>query len=162
MRDVVIVCAGRTPLGKFGGMLKELTAVDLGSQAVKAALGRIPSYDPREIDELYMGVAEVALEHGVSREEQDEWAIQSHRRYFAALEQNRFSEEIQPVTVNLANGTTVQMEHDEAPRKDASLERLRSLPTVYGSKTVTAGNAPGLNDGASALQKGALKVEQTF
>jgi acetyl-CoA C-acetyltransferase len=254
MGDVVIVSAGRTPFGKFGGMLKELTAVDLGSQAVKAVLGRIPSYDPREIDELYMGVAvlagtasvaarqilfltglpattpsltldraccssttcvglamrniragiidaaiaggmeamsqtpliargvrwgtrlggfmmeeplflrnpilniplavgaaEVALEHGVSREEQDEWAIQSHRRYFAALEQNRFSEEIQPVTVNLANGTTVQMEHDEAPRKDTSLEKLSSLPTVYGSKTVTAGNAPGLNDGASAL-----------
>jgi acetyl-CoA C-acetyltransferase len=254
MRDVVIVSAARTPFGKFGGLLKDLTAVDLGSLAVKAVLERIPSCDPQDIDELYMGVAvlagtasvaarqilfltglpattpsltldraccssttcvglavrniragiidaaiaggmeamsqtpliargirwgtrlggftmeeplflrnpilniplavgaaEVALEHGVSREEQDEWALQSHGRYFAALEQNRFSEEIDPVTVNLAKGTVVQMEHDEAPRKDASLEKLRNLPTVYGSKTVTAGNAPGLNDGASAL-----------
>jgi len=100
---------------------------------------------------LAVGAAEVALERGVSREEQDEWALQSHRRYFAALEENRFSEEIRPVTVNLAKGTAVQMEHDESPRKDASLEKLRNLPTVYGSKTVTAGNAPGLNDGASAL-----------
>ena len=60
MRDVVIVSAARTPFGKFGGLLKDLTAVDLGSQAVKAVLERIPSCDPREIDELYMGVAVLA------------------------------------------------------------------------------------------------------
>ena len=59
MREVFIVSAARTPFGKFGGQLKDLTAVDLGTRAVKASLERIP-LDPALVDELYMGVAVLA------------------------------------------------------------------------------------------------------
>ena len=100
---------------------------------------------------LAVGAAEVALQHGVSREEQDQWALRSHQRYFAGLEAGKIQEEIQPVESPAGKGTVRMIERDEGPRSDTTIEKLRSLPTVYGSKTVTAGNAPGLNDGASAL-----------
>jgi acetyl-CoA C-acetyltransferase len=87
----------------------------------------------------------------VDREEQDQWALQSHQRYFSALASGKFAGEIQPVEISGAKGSSLTMDRDESPRADTTLEKLRSLPTVYGSKTVTAGNAPGLNDGASAL-----------
>jgi len=100
---------------------------------------------------LAVGAAEVALQHGVSREEQDQWALRSHQRYFAAFEAGRIKDEIQPVEIPGEKGGIHLFERDESPRSDTTIEKLRSLPTVYGSKTVTAGNAPGLNDGASAL-----------
>jgi acetyl-CoA C-acetyltransferase len=91
-------------------------------------------------------VGEVALENGVSRSMQDEWALQSHHRYFQARERGFFDDEIVPVE---ALGAPVTQ--DEHPRADTSLEALAALPTVRDSPTVTAGNAPGLNDGACAL-----------
>lgn len=91
-------------------------------------------------------VGEVALEHGVDRLEQDRWALQSHERYFAAAADGYYAGEIVPVTTP---GGVVDT--DEQPRRDTSLEKLQSLPPVYGSPTVTAGNAPGLNDGGCAL-----------
>ena len=100
---------------------------------------------------LAVGAGEVALEYGVSREEQDLWALRSHHKFFAALEAGKFAEEIQPVEVLSEKGSASRMDRDESPRSDTTIEKLRALPTVYGSKTVTAGNAPGLNDGASAL-----------
>ena len=100
---------------------------------------------------LAVGAAEVALQHGVSREEQDQWALRSHQRYFAALEAGKIQDEIHPVEIPAEKGSTRLIGRDESPRSDTTIEKLRSLPTVYGSKTVTAGNAPGLNDGASAL-----------
>lgn len=91
-------------------------------------------------------VGEVALDNGVSRSMQDEWALQSHQRYFRAFERGFFDDEISPVEVP---GVPVTM--DEPPRVDTNLEALAALPTVRDSPTVTAGNAPGLNDGACAL-----------
>jgi acetyl-CoA C-acetyltransferase len=100
---------------------------------------------------LAVGAAEVALQHGVSREEQDQWAYRSHQRYFSALEAGKIGDEIQPVEIPDEKGSPRLFDRDESPRSDTTIEKLRALPTVYGSKTVTAGNAPGLNDGASAL-----------
>jgi acetyl-CoA C-acetyltransferase len=91
-------------------------------------------------------VGEVALEYGIGREEQDRWALQSHERYFAAKEAGYFDGELLPV--DTPSGTFVTDEH---PRRKSSLEILGGLPVVYGSPTVTAGNAPGLNDGGCAL-----------
>ena len=88
-----------------------------------------------------------ALEHGVSRAEQDGWAYASHRRYFQAYDKGVYEKEILPVEFDAQEPLAV----DEGPRRNTSLERLAALPTAYGSPTVTAGNAPGLNDGASAL-----------
>ena len=92
-----------------------------------------------------------AKKAGVTREEQDEFAFQSHRKAVAAMEACRFSAEIVPVEVKAKGGTT-KIAQDEGPRKDTSLEALGKLkPAFLKDGSVTAGNAPGLNDGASAL-----------
>lgn len=253
MREMVVVGAVRTPFGRFGGMLRDFSAVDLGTMAVKNVMETI-DLDPKEVDELFMGVAvlsgtasvparqilftaglppetpsltidraccssmtaaalamrnilsgetdsaiaagmeamsqtplvarnvrwgirlggimleeplfmrnpiadipiavgvgEVAIEYGCGRETQDEWALQSHQRYFQAFDAGKFSDEIRPVEIPQKKGLAVTMDRDESPRADTSIERLSALPPVYGGKTVTAGNAPGLNDGATAL-----------
>jgi acetyl-CoA C-acetyltransferase len=100
---------------------------------------------------LAVGVGDVSLQHGVSREEQDQWALGSHQKYFKALDAGKFKEEISPVEIPQKKGDPVVMSSDESPRRGTSLEKLAKLPPVYGGKTVTAGNAPGLNDGATAL-----------
>lgn len=93
-----------------------------------------------------------AEEMEITREAQDEWAFRSHQRAIAAIESGKFAEEIVPVEVPQRKGAPIVVEHDEAPRKDTSLEKLAKLgPAFNGVGTVTAGNAPGVNDGAGAL-----------
>jgi acetyl-CoA C-acetyltransferase len=253
MHEVVVVGAARIPFGKFGGYLRDFSAVDLGTKAVKAVMER-SGLAPEAVDELLMGVAvlagtaavaarqilftsglrpdtpsltldraccssmtavgmglrdialgeaktvvaggmeamsqaplvargvrwgtrlggvmleeplmmrnpianvplavgtgEVALQHGVDREAQDRWALESHQKYFAALEAGKFRDEIASWSKIEKDGTATEVVQDESPRPDTSFEKLARLPTVYGGKTVTAGNAPGLNDGAAAL-----------
>jgi acetyl-CoA C-acetyltransferase len=101
----------------------------------------------------HMGVyAEYTAEKaGITREQQDEFALASHQKAVAAIETGKFQKEIVPVEVKTRKGTTV-VDQDECPRKDSSLESLGNLRPVFQKDgTVTAGNAPGLNDGASAL-----------
>jgi len=253
MREMVVVSAVRTPFGRFGGLLRDFSAVDLGTIAVKNVMKKI-DLDPREVDELFLGVAvlsgtasvparqilftaglpqetpsltidraccssmtaaalamrniaagdidcaiaagmeamsqtplvarnvrwgvrlggilleeplfmrnpiadipiavgvgDVSLEYGLGREAQDAWALQSHQRYFQAFEAGKYSDEIHPVEIPQKKGPAIVMNRDESPRTDTSMEKLSALSPVYGGKTVTAGNAPGLNDGASAL-----------
>jgi len=92
-----------------------------------------------------------AIEFGIGREEQDRWALRSHQRVMAALEAGFFEAEIMPIEVPQRKGPPVLFDKDEALRPDTSLEKLARLKTVYGSPTVTPGNAPGLNTGASAV-----------
>ena len=92
-----------------------------------------------------------ALEYGVSREEQDRWALRSHQLYFKAKAACHFQDEVMAIEVPQERGEPIRLTEDESPRADVSLEKLAKLPTVYGSPTVTAGNAPGLNTGSSAL-----------
>ncbi|HET9151088.1 MAG TPA: acetyl-CoA C-acetyltransferase [Gemmatimonadales bacterium] len=88
---------------------------------------------------------------GITRAEQDQFALASHRKAVAAQEGGKFTAEILPVTVKGRSGETV-IAADESPRKDSSIEALAKLKPVFRKDgTVTAGNAPGLNDGASAL-----------
>jgi acetyl-CoA C-acetyltransferase len=98
-----------------------------------------------------------SLRHGVSRLEQDEWALASHARYFTADARGYFGFERVPIEVPADRGKSVFIERDESPRQDTTIEKLAALPTIYGGSTVTAGNAPGLNDGAAFL----LVVEGT-
>ena len=101
----------------------------------------------------HMGVyAEyTARKASISREDQDQFAYQSHRKAVAAMESGKFTAEILPVEVVGRKGTTVVSE-DEGPRKETSVEALARLkPAFEKGGTVTPGNAPGLNDGASAL-----------
>lgn len=93
-----------------------------------------------------------ARKAGISREEQDRFALESHRKAVAAREACRFADEIVPVSVPDRKGSSLLVKDDEAPRNDTSLEALAALRPVFDpSGTVTAGNAPGMNDGASAL-----------
>ncbi len=93
----------------------------------------------------------VAKEYGIDREAQDEWSLRSHRLAIAAIDEGRFKEEIVPVTISSKKGTLV-VELDESPRRDTSLEKLAGLSPVFTTDgSVTAGNAPGVNDGAGAL-----------
>jgi acetyl-CoA acetyltransferase family protein len=94
----------------------------------------------------------VAERYGVSREDQDAFALGSHRKAVAAREAGWFEGEIVAVEAPGPKGTTKAVELDEGPREESALERLPSLPTVFREGgTVTAGNASPLNDGASAL-----------
>jgi len=98
-------------------------------------------------------VLDVALEYGEGREEQDAWGYRSQMRYANALKEGKFdiSGELMAVDVPQRKGPSLRVEKDEQPRPDTSMEKLAKLKPVYGSLTVTAGNAPGLNDGASAV-----------
>lgn len=248
--DVVIAAYARTPFGRFGGVLADLSTARLGAIAIDAVLDRA-GLPPQAVEALYMGVGMIgaatltparqavllsrlpettpslaidraccsgmsaigigwrdirlglaeavicggaenlsatphllprrrdrsigaiaaddplamrtptvttpiaaytsreALGHGIDRAAQDAWALASHERYFAAEEAGYFAAERIPVTAPGSKGRTVEVAADETPRRDTSLDRLAALATVHGSETITAGNAPGLNDGAA-------------
>jgi acetyl-CoA C-acetyltransferase len=94
----------------------------------------------------------VAEKYGVTRRQQDEYAVESHRRAIAAAKAGKFRAEILPVAIPLKKGETTTFAADETPREDTSLETLAKLKAAFKEGgTVTAGNAPGVNDGAAAL-----------
>jgi acetyl-CoA C-acetyltransferase len=93
-----------------------------------------------------------ATKAGVSREDQDQFALESHQKAVAAIEGGRFKSEIVPVEVPGRKGQVTVVDTDEGPRKDTSLDALAKLKPAFAKEgSVTAGNAPGLNDGGSAL-----------
>jgi len=92
------------------------------------------------------------LTRAISREEQDRFSLESHRRAVAAIESGKFAEEIVPVPVPQRKGDPVQVSRDEHPRADTSMEVLGKLsPAFRKGGTVTAGNSSGINDGAAAV-----------
>ncbi|MFD0618810.1 acetyl-CoA C-acetyltransferase [Paenibacillus sp. GCM10027629] len=252
MQDTVIVSGCRTAFGKFGGMWRDVKAVDLGGAAIRGVLQRSPM-DPADVDGVIMGMVlqagvgqsparqaamlaglskhvtaetvnkvcasglravtladqmiragdgsifvaggmenmsqvpyaapnmrwgvrmgsselidlmqydgllcafeqvlmaqygdEAAQEQGISREEQDEWALRSHNRAVAAITQGKIKDEV--ISVSTSQG---QRDTDECPRMDTNLQKLGQLKPIVGDGgTVTAGNAPGVNDGAAAF-----------
>ncbi|HEU4388440.1 MAG TPA: acetyl-CoA C-acyltransferase, partial [Blastocatellia bacterium] len=105
-------------------------------------------------DDWHMGsTGEVVAErYGVSREEQDAYAMESHRRAAAAMAEGRFDREIVPVELKPKKGEPTVVRFDEGPRADASIEGLSRLKPAFKDRgTVTAGNASTVNDGAAAL-----------
>ncbi len=94
----------------------------------------------------------VAEQRHVSREDQDAFALESHRRAVAAIDAGRFRDEIVPVDVPAGRGATERFAVDEQPRRDTTLEKLAKLKAAFrAGGTVTAGNASGINDGSAAL-----------
>jgi acetyl-CoA C-acetyltransferase len=107
-------------------------------------------------NDYHMGVTgeNVAEKYGITREQQDEYALNSHRKAAAARREGRFKAEIVPVEIpsKKKGQAPVMMDADESVREDASLEALRTLkPAFKKDGTVTAGNAPGVNDAAAAV-----------
>lgn len=257
MTEVVIVAAVRTPIGYFGGSLKDISTVDLGSLVIKNAIERA-GLEPEQVDEVIMGnvlgaglgqnvarqmsvhagvpvtvpaftinkvcgsglkavqlavqavlcgdaevvvaggaenmsqapyilpnqrwgsrmgnatvvdtmlrdgltdgfedyhmgitAENVAEQYGITREDQDSFALQSQKRAVAAVESGRFKEEIIPVEIPQRRGEPLVFDMDEFPRKDVSLEGLSKLrPAFQKDGSVTAGNSSGINDGAAAV-----------
>ena len=105
----------------------------------------------REYTPLGRDAGEIAIEHGISREEQDAWALSSHQKWAAADKAGLFKDELVGVELPAKKGAPVIFAKDELPRPDSTMEGLAKLKTIYGSPTVTAGNAPGLDAGATAV-----------
>lgn len=139
----VVICGGFESLSRAPGWITRSQRTTPGDPAawtdgeIHDPLQLISPVDGRAIAS-YTG--EEALARGISREMQDEWAVASHARYFAANERGCFDQE----RVSLAELAT-----DESPRRDTSPATLARLKTIYSSPTITAGNAPGLSDGAA-------------
>jgi acetyl-CoA C-acetyltransferase len=107
--------------------------------------------DPWTRKQMYEQASEVADELGIHRPDLDSWALRSHERAVAAIDAGRFAEEIVPVEVTERRATSL-VELDQGPRRDTSLEALAALrPLVSEHPTHTAGNSPGVTDGAGAL-----------
>jgi len=120
---------------RFGYRLGDGTLIDLMTHD-----GLTSTFDGKRMVEQ---ASFVSRELGISREDQDLWALRSHQRAVKAIDEGRFADEIAPVG---------EFASDEGPRRDTSLERLARLKPVSDPEgTTTAGNAPGVNDGAGAL-----------
>ena len=140
----VIVAGGMESMSNAPYILKQARfGYRLGDGAVIDLMlhdGLVSSFDGKHMVEQ---ASFVSRELGITREEQDAWAFRSQQRAVAAMDEGRFADEL--VSVN-------GVEADEAPRRDTSLEKLAGLKPVFDPEgTTTAGNAPGLNDGAGAL-----------
>ncbi len=257
IESVVVVSAVRTPIGDFGGTLRDVPAVDLGAVVIKEALRRA-NVEPEQVDEVLMGnifqagqranparqasvkaglpyevpaltlnnqcasamraitagahkivagdaeiivaggmenmsatpyiltkarwgyrlfndkvldhmlydglicafcnyhmgvtAENLAEKYGITREEQDRLACESHRRAIKAIDEGKFKEEIVPVEVPRKRGEPILFDTDEHPRRDTTVERLSKLPPVFKKDgTVTAGNSSAINDGAACV-----------
>jgi acetyl-CoA C-acetyltransferase len=120
-------------------------------------IGDVKMEDPlyalgyKDFNPVSVDTDNVAMEYGITREEQDAWALRSHVNYGAAWKAGKFKDEMMVLEVPQKGKEPVTLDIDEQYRPDVSLERLAKLPGIYGCKGVTAGNAPGLNDGATAI-----------
>src|ERR1700747_1838969 len=147
-----------------GGMESMTNAPYLLPQARKGyRLGNATIVDSMVNDGLWdifnnyhMGITgeNVAEKYGITREEQDEFALNSHRKALAAIKECRFKSQVVPVEIpaKKKGAPPTMFDKDEGPREDTTIEVLRSLkPAFKKDGTVTAGNAPGVNDGAAAV-----------
>src|SRR6266536_1258608 len=155
---------GNSALVVAGGMESMTNAPYLLPQARKGyRLGDAQIIDSMVRDGLWdvyndyhMGITgeNVADKYGITREEQDEFAVNSHRKAVSAIKECRFKSQVVPVELpaKKKGAAPVIFDKDESPREDTTIEILRSLkPAFKKDGTVTAGNAPGVNDGAAAL-----------
>lgn len=127
---------------RWGARMNDVAAVDV----LVAALT-----DP--FDEIHMGLTaeNIARRWDISREDQDELAVESHRRALDAIQTGKFKNQIVPIELKTRTGTTY-FEIDESPRADATLEKLAKLrPAFDENGTITAGNSSSINDGAAAV-----------
>ncbi len=123
----------------------------MGALATSVQQGKALYTDP--FDTVHMGITaeNIAEQWKISREQQDEFAVESHRRAMNAIEKGYFKEQILPIEMKTRKGTVV-FDKDEHPRGDVSLESMAKLRAVFKKDgSVTAGNASGINDGAAAV-----------
>ncbi len=130
------------PTLRWGQRMNDGVAIDMMVGAVT---------DP--FDSVHMGITaeNIAEKWKITREQQDEFAVESHRRAISAIEKGHFKDQILPIEIKTRKGTVV-VDRDEHPRSDISIEGLAKLRAAFKKDgTVTAGNASGINDGAAAV-----------
>ncbi|MEK5183942.1 acetyl-CoA C-acetyltransferase [Solibacillus sp. FSL W7-1324] len=134
------------PKGRFGLRMGDASLVD-----GMIYDGLSCAFHPKQV---HMGIYgnDTASKFEVSREQQDAWAVRSHEKALEAIDSGKFAEEIVAVEIPQRKGDPLRIETDEAPRAGTTLETLTKLKSAFSSDgTITAGNAPGVNDGACAL-----------
>jgi acetyl-CoA C-acetyltransferase len=131
------------PQARFGYRMGDATMLD--------AMVHDGLTNPFSGKQMFVEATAAGDEFEITRADMDRWALRSHELALKAIDEGRMSEEIVPVTVNGRKQSTV-VEIDEGPRRDTSLEKLAALPGLVGKDgSHTAGNSPGVNDGAGAL-----------
>lgn len=134
------------PKGRFGLRMGDAQIVD-----GMVYDGLSCSFDPNHVHMGSYGNS-TADEFHITREQQDAWAVRSHERALQAIQTGKFAEEIIPVEIPQRKGESVSVTEDEAPRVGTTLQTLAGLKSAFSKEgTITAGNAPGINDGACAL-----------
>lgn len=131
---------------RWGG---RLGSMELHDRLTRARERSSPDERFGHISGMLETAENLATKYEISREEQDEYALASHRKSVAAQDEGRFAEEIVPVPVPQRRGDPVMFDADEGPRRDTSLDRLARLRPVLKDGTVTAGNASSQNDAAA-------------
>jgi acetyl-CoA C-acetyltransferase len=144
------ICGGATSFGQSPMVVRGLRFNGFRMGDVKMedplyALG-YKDFNPVSVDS-----DNVANEYGFTRQDMDEWAVRSHENYGKAWNAGKYKEEIMPLPIPQPKGDPKILDIDEQYRPGTSLEALAKLKTVYNTRAITAGNAPGLNDGATAL-----------
>jgi len=163
----VVVAGGMESMSNCPYLLKGARAgFRLGNQEIFDSMITDGLWDVYK--NFHMGVTGelVAEKYGVTRQEQDQFAFDSHRKAVRAIKSCFFGEQIVPVEIPQKKGEPVIIKTDESPREDTSLEALAKLkPAFKKDGTVTAGNAPGTNDGAGAVivtsEKNAARLGKT-
>lgn len=151
-REKVVVAGGTEATSQVPYILQGARwGYKMGHQEIYDALHKDGFFCP--MANMMMGAtAEIlAEEYGISRKEQDEYALESHRRAISAIDSGKFEEEIVPIKIK-SKGENILFKEDEIPRRDTSIEKLAKLPPVFKENgTVTAGTSSALCDGAAAL-----------
>jgi acetyl-CoA C-acetyltransferase len=147
----VIVAGGMESMSNAPHLLRARGGLRYGDQPLEDSLLHDGLLDPFENWVMGMAAEYIAEKHEVTREAMDRWSLASHQKALAAMDAGKFKAEITPVEVP-AKGGKLRIAEDETPRRDTSLEKLAALkPAFKPDGKVTAGNAPGLNDGAAAV-----------
>jgi acetyl-CoA C-acetyltransferase len=146
----VAICGGATSFGQSPLVVR-------GVRHSGFRLGDVKMEDPlyalgyKDFNPVSVDSDDVAFEYGFTRQDMDEWAARSHQKYGEAWNAGKFKEEIIPMTIPQAKGDPKTLDIDEQYRPGTTMEGLARLKPVYNTRAITAGNAPGLNDGASAV-----------
>ena len=135
-----------TTAARWGG---RLGSVELHDRLMRARARSSPDERFGPISGMLETAENLAAKYEISREEQDEYALASHRRAVAAQDEGKFADEIFPIPVPQRRGDPVLFDVDEGPRRDTSVEKLARLRPVMKNGTVTAGNASSQNDAAA-------------
>jgi acetyl-CoA C-acetyltransferase len=150
--DTVVIAGGSESMSTMPMVSKRTPFTDDWAQWMSPSHPEQPDAPAFDMSiTVGLNTAEAA---GLTRADCDEWAVRSHHRAIAAIDEGRFQEEIVPIEVKLRDGSTKIFDTDEHPRRDSTMEKMASLKPLHpeiADFPITAGNASGVNDGAAAM-----------